>query len=464
MFPRGGWEGGAKIDCGWLVVPEDRDRQDGRTIRLAVAVIRAKDPSGDPPLVLLHGGPGESGLRTVTPGVARSPLAVGRDIVIYDQRGSGFSEPKLCPAYRAMEDSAQGLRNAAERERVLNDGARACISSLEAQGIERAAYNTGASALDLIDLRRVLGYEMWDLLAVSYGAKLAQEAMRRDERAIRAVVLSTPDTRPIDRHAEVSLSNQRALERVFAACDSQPTCHATFPNVGDDFYAVYDELTANPLSVPVVRDDRTAETAWLDGQRFVTTTRNNILNRPGRLSQLPLLLHELRRGDRMRAARTLAGFAGSQGGEADQVILHLVNCFDVYGPAWRAIHDSLNALVRPPFRSTRLEECPLWQSRFADPAEQVPVRSDVPTLILTAEFDDRTPTELARRIAATLRRAYVFELPGMGHGPPQGPQTCRLSLVIQFLENPLREPDSACVAEMPRIEFLTSWAEEERRE
>src|SRR4051794_15881180 len=49
--------------CGFLTVPEHRDRPDGRTIRLRVAIIpaRSKTPAPDP-VVYLTGGPGGSAI------------------------------------------------------------------------------------------------------------------------------------------------------------------------------------------------------------------------------------------------------------------------------------------------------------------------------------------------------------------------------------------------------------------
>lgn len=52
-----------------------------------------------PPLVLLHGGPGERGIDNSLRPLAAPPLPRLRDVVIYDQRGAGYSEPALCPDY-----------------------------------------------------------------------------------------------------------------------------------------------------------------------------------------------------------------------------------------------------------------------------------------------------------------------------------------------------------------------------
>src|SRR5439155_17865045 len=279
----GGWPRDVRRECGWLVVPESRDRASTTTVRLAVEIFRAREPSGALPRVFLHGGPGGvGGIRLYSEGIARSPLRLQRDIVIYDQRGAGLSEPKLCPAYDTV--AAAGLTEAR----------RACIAALEAQGVDRRAYNTAASVADLIDLRRTLGYASWDVYAASYGARIVQEAMARDGRAIRAVVLASPLALGFSSQAEQPLSTQRALEHVFAACARQPSCRDAFPTVEQDFYAVYDDVTTSPVPVPIVRPDSGRDTVWFDGRRLVDDTRSRLLYRPRTaVARLPLLLHEL---------------------------------------------------------------------------------------------------------------------------------------------------------------------------
>src|SRR5215510_7842455 len=49
--------------CGSLVVPESRSKSNGRTIRLAVAIIPAVSESPQPdPVVFMTGGPGATGI------------------------------------------------------------------------------------------------------------------------------------------------------------------------------------------------------------------------------------------------------------------------------------------------------------------------------------------------------------------------------------------------------------------
>jgi hypothetical protein len=136
----GEWARDVRRECGWLVVPESRDRASANTVRLAVEILHAREPSGAPPLVMLHGGPGGPGwIQTYSAGVARGPLSRHRDVVIYDQRGAGFSERKLCPAYETVADAAYNLREGAEKERKLSEARRACVAELDGKGIDRLA-------------------------------------------------------------------------------------------------------------------------------------------------------------------------------------------------------------------------------------------------------------------------------------------------------------------------------------
>jgi pimeloyl-ACP methyl ester carboxylesterase len=112
-------------------------------------------------------------------------------------------------------------------------------------------------------------------------------------------------------------------------------------------------------------------------------------------------------------------------------------------------------MARPPFRRADDRECEAWLPRFGDPSTQTPVHSDIPTLIVTGYFDDRTPAEQARRIAATLSRAYLVELPNEGHDARPGP--CHAAIVAQFFEDPTRRPDTSCVATIAPVRFVTTW-------
>jgi hypothetical protein len=278
--------------------------------------------------------------------------------------------------------------------------------------------------------------------------------MVRDGQAIRSVVLPSPMAHGFSSRSELPLSNQRAFERLFAACKLQPSCHKAFPAVDQDFYRAYADLTKSPVGVPIPLPDGRSDTLWLDGDRLVAGIRERVRTGSG-LGRLPLLLHELRAGDRLRAAREIVGDGSAPKALANRALRELVNCYDDYGPTFVKSLKSVNAMVRPPFRRAVDRDCEEWLPRFGDAATRTAVRSDIPTLILTGHFDDRTPAEHARSIASTLSRAYLVEFPDEGHDAR--PTGCHAAIVMQCLEDPTRKPDTSCVATIPPIPFATTW-------
>jgi pimeloyl-ACP methyl ester carboxylesterase len=456
----GDWAKNVRLECGALVVAMDREHPDRKQLRLAVAILHPKQRTSEPPLVLLHGGPaGPGGLRTDAMTLAvRWFSALNRDIVVYDQRGAGFSEPTLCPDAATQALRVRTMPTARERERGWNDAADQCVIELKREGLDPHFFNSRVNAADLIDLRKVLGYESWDVFGVSYGARLAQEVMKRDPKAVHSAILASPLI-PGAAKAEDALSIQRAMERVFADCAAQSSCRSAFPAPEQDFNELYVELNAKPLQV-AVDDGDSRTTVVLDGDRLVwyLVSRYTV----GQIDRLPMLLHELRRGDRATAARLLVG-SGQGPYAANNTLTNLVMCYDSAGTIEyrRAVEDVKNRL-KEPFQGLIVgdERCGRLLERFADAVDHQFVSSDIPTLILTNQFDDRTPTEHGRRITASLSRAYLFELPGLGHAAT--PTGCFDTLALSFLRNPARQPDAACIAAMPRLTFETRQLERPR--
>ena len=362
---------------------------------------------------------------------------------MYDQRVAGLSGPRPCPS----EVERRVVTTSSEEA----DAVWACIASLKASGRDPAAYSTLENAADAIDLRRVLGYAKWDVYGVSYGSRLAQELIRRDSSAIRSVTLHSvlpPGPRP---YAEVKLRVQETFDHLFARCQTDAACAAAVPTFAQDFDAVYEQLTANPL---MVETPRVASPVRLDGVRFVTELRTQLSN-PAQLLRIPLLVRELHHGDRMRAAQLLI----TEGNETPNTSGRLVSAFDICGSkTLKQDAAAIDTRVRAPFRqlltiSALVQVCDAWRERVADSSTFAPVSSDIPALILSTEFDDRTPATYGRLVASRFKRAYHYEIPREGHG--QLPPGCATGIFLQFLDNPLHQPEGSCLEDTATLAFET---------
>ena len=293
-------------------------------------------------------------------------------------------------------------------------------------------------------------------MACRTARRLAQEAMARDGQAIRSVVLASPLARSFSSQAEQPLSTQRALERVFAACARQPSCRDAFPTVEQDFYALYDELTTSPVPVPIVRPDGRRDTLWLDGERLVDDIRNRMLNRPRLgVARLPLLLHELRAGDRSRAAREIVGDV--LGRASDRALRAVINCADhaTHGAVYRRTLDSVNARRASAIRSARrsgMRGVASTLARWSDAGAAAQRHSHPdPDWLLRRQNADGARSPHRRHAQSRVPRRVS------GRGPRRTPPRVPRGHCREVLRGSDAKPGTSCVATIPPITFATAW-------
>jgi pimeloyl-ACP methyl ester carboxylesterase len=438
-------------ECGYLFVPEVRGRANGRTLRLAVVVYRAKEPNGTLPLLLLHGGPGGIGGVRFPWTLMQFPVMRRRDVVAFDMRGAGISEPNICPEFEDQASAAFNRPTRKEWEEGYRAAVRACVTSAEVQRLDRNAYGADVNAADAIDLRRALGYPKWDIYGVSYGGLVAQQLMLLDPKGTRAAALISPATTGPYDAGQGALAFQKRLERVFASCKNQPSCQAAFPKLEDDFYALYEELSAKPVEI-AVPGATAGRTVLLNGERFLMELRREF-QQPPTVSRVPMLINEMRRGDRKAAFMRLVGGEGIPSWDA---FGRIVQCNE-YGASYREKVAETKPMLRPPLQAIAddfREHCDLWVPKLSHQLDTRPIVSDIPTLVLFGEYDSAMdPKTTQQRITARLQHAYAYILVGETHA--NTPVGCHRTILEQFLEDPMRAPDSSCLATMPEIQFKT---------
>jgi pimeloyl-ACP methyl ester carboxylesterase len=449
--------------CGFLVVPENRSRPEGRTIRLAVAIVPAvAQPPAPDPLVHLTGGPGGVAIleaqRLVDAGFNRD-----RDLILMDQRGTFLSEPALtCEVIDRFNRLQVALPLDARSTRRKHVAAtRACRKELVARGIDIAAYNTTENAADFADLRRALGYDRWNVFGVSYGTYLAQTIMRDHPEGIRSVTLdSTVPLSAVDL-AGFWPNARDAFQDIFRACEAQARCRRSFPNLERTFTRLVRRLESDPVRT-TVEDPATGRTPvvldggalanWLVGMSFYTPLFKDV----------PSWIAQLAAGDQKSiAASRLAqvappGFVGY--GLTFGVICREWVPFDSEREVLAQGRDVLpryprSVLAQPPQFTYMFDDCRVWDVPAAPASVREPTVTDIPTLILSASFDAVTPLAWAYAAAETLPNSWIASIPGVGHFvAPESP--CAQSIVASFLLRP-DAPDTNCVATLRPPSFVT---------
>jgi pimeloyl-ACP methyl ester carboxylesterase len=456
------WAAEHRIDCGSLVVPESRGEPSGRVLRLAVAVLRSTAPEPEPdPVVFLQGGPGGASL-LFAQAFARSPfwraLRERRDLVLWDQRGTGYSEPAFCPDLSAqllaldLAATAEGDRVRAARSLLAE-----CRSRMLDDGLDFAAYNSDTSARDLDDLRRLLGYERWNLFGGSYGTRLALVAARDRPEGVRSLILDS--TSPVDVGGDALREDllARSMGLVFDQCAADAACRTLFPDLEEEFYATIDELDARALTVQM------EDTARFAGGRIVVDGRLFALGLFQGLYDadfIPLVPHAIRqlRARNTSLVRALARELVADPDRENPWLFYAVECYEhepLLSPDVAAGVHARNPRLPSMNEPSLAAVCDAWHSARADTAVlRRPVTADVPALVAAGEFDPITPPGLGRHVAAALPRSQYVEFRGMGHGTLPFSR-CGETLVVQFLEVPDRPLETSCLDERPGVAFLT---------
>ncbi|MEO8175003.1 MAG: hypothetical protein ABI581_18045 [Sediminibacterium sp.] len=81
--------------CGYLVVPENRKKANGKTVKLPFIIAQSNNLNKRPdPLLFTAGGPGGSSLGWIT-GVGNRGIINDRDCIAFEQRGTQYAIPNL---------------------------------------------------------------------------------------------------------------------------------------------------------------------------------------------------------------------------------------------------------------------------------------------------------------------------------------------------------------------------------
>ena len=460
-FPAGTIPAGERVDCGFLLVPEDRDQPASPAIRLAVAILRTPNPAPAPdPILFLSDGPGGSGLAWLDYFLTDAgDLRAGRDIILFDQRGTGYSQPSLrCFEFDNLEAAARARKLSLTEARALDvQTAAACHDRLAAAGVHFSAYTTAASAADIKDLRLALGYLNWNLYGVGYGARLALGVLRDYPGGVRSVVLDAA-LPPQAAWWESSAANtDRAFSALFASCARQPDCSVAYPDLAVTFADAIDRLNATPLSVQVQAGPTGRLSPELvSGQSLVAGVAQSLTDaRLSLIPYLPLVISQLDNG----SASVAQQFAQALRSGADSMhsgAWYSVQCHDqapFADPAKIQADASSFARYRDyVLRDSTLAICPDWGAGQAGPDARQAVYSDVPALVLAGELDPLEPPAWSQLAASTLSQSHYYLLSGVGHGASL--LGCGQVLTVQFVENPALAPRLVCDISAPAPAFV----------
>lgn len=281
------------------------------------------------------------------------------------------------------------------------------------QQVDLKQFNYIRSADDLEQLRRALGYQKLNLFALSYGTRAAQVFVRAHPDSVRTIYLGS--VVPIDVTIPLPFNKAvaPALERTFAACESDKGCNAAFPHFRREFHQVLARLGAEEVKVPVPGRKEPAPIA----KGRVAEWIRSVLYRPSSATGLPLAIHRAARGNWSDIVDGILAQERNANAELSFGLFFSITCSgDV-----AFIRDSdIAALTDDAFLGdwrVRQQQaaCRRWPTAAMPDHYRDPVTSPVPTLFVSGDSDPATPLWFTEHAARGFANRAEIVLKNRGH-------------------------------------------------
>jgi pimeloyl-ACP methyl ester carboxylesterase len=447
------------VRCGKVSVPLDRSGRVPGNLDIYVEQVPAEDlPSAgrttgaaNPQrgaIFALAGGPGQPATQFTSDFIfAFGDQAEGRDLVTFDQRGTGQSGLLRCPEIEQVTLLSR-----------YPDAGEKCAERL---GDRRGLYTTSDSVDDMESVRQAIGVDKIAIYGASYGTKvaLAYAARYPDhvERLILDSVVTADGPDPLYRD---TFNATPRVERAScaAACDFTA-------DPGEDLIAFARQLGDGPARGFVVDSRGRPQPQSLGSTRLLFLMLGGDFA-PRIRAALPAAIYNARRGDTAQLLR-LASLSESGAEPADPhdfsaAVFAATICEEAQFPWQRGApfddrqRQTDDAIARfgdqafTPFGPGAVEQtdliqlCRRWSEASNGPPSVTPPPPDVPTLILEGELDLRTPLEGAQRVAAQIPQSTLVTIPATGHSTlGSDSSACTLTAITRFLERRSVRPTCA---------------------
>ncbi len=365
----------------------------------------------------------------------------GIDVVIVDQRGAGFSTPRLtCGESLVAFESMLGIKRTIEEELSAYQSAIvSCRKRLQQEHIDVQHFDTRQSALDFLAIMHELDYPTWFTIATSYATTIAQAMQALQSNAFDRIVLDSP----VPLHYQHPITWERTKSAIVESinrCARLNSCASRYPGLQHKLDTILTAAAAEPYLIRIrVYDDNSntsIKTVVADDTTLLSILGTAVYYNE-HISELPRVITGLHNG----LVQSLNGFAETYWYQsyddtyADGLNL-TVHCKerqtleDRYIASRPDFYDSLSAASLLLLQSQQ-KLCASWGVAAA-PQALPTLQSSTSTLILAGALDPVISIEDIENTANYFTNVSVETMAGAGHSVWYQHE-CARTRVIEFL-------------------------------
>lgn len=461
FFPNSEMLNKEEIAWKYFSVPENWNDPNSNQIKIAVAVLKktSREVTEDA-LVFIQGGPGASAIENLGIWLTH-PLREKNDIVLFDIRGTGFSEPRLCPdlGKKFLEILAKNqLPEEDEKQKIA--AVLLCKQSLLSRGVATDAYNSFSVAKDLNALKTELGYSRWNVYGASYGTHMAQIYASSYREDIKTLILDSSIS-DISKYYTQNTSNyMKSLSKVFVNCKNDINCADKYPNLENVYYTVISDLEKDPITVSVDKNSVDSEEFTYNVEDFKVAIQQALYNKK-LIEVIPLLIYQFQERNEAALGSLVAAFSSLL--SMDYGVYYCVSCNEALPYNSISEYNNDAALFQRlkgglSFYKSDFRVCDKWNHNRIDSLAPMDISKlaqlSFPVLVLSGEYDPITPVENGKEIVDNFKNAYAITGYTYGHVP--GFTRIGSLLIQEFINTSNEHPDINAYKKASAINFASA--------
>ena len=240
-------------DCGRMDVPLDWDDPDGETIAINVTRRPAENPDERVGSLVLNTGKASPTALAVLymPEFLDQELHDRFDLVGFDLRGVGFSEPLVCDEGLVDDKPDSYLESQREFDELIEYNQRLRDDCVERNGDLYSNVDTLSVVHDVDALREALGEERLDYYGVSYGSAIGHQYAEEYPDRVRTLALDSNVNHALDTTGWVeqkAVIMQRLFDKFVDWCQGDEHCALHGSDVRQVWHSIMDRADAGELS------------------------------------------------------------------------------------------------------------------------------------------------------------------------------------------------------------------------
>ncbi len=379
-----------KTRCAYLIVPENRSKPKGKTIKLPFIYVESSNPNKHKdPVLYTAGGPGASSLRGVR-FINRRAFMQDRDYIAFEQRGTTYAQPCLS-CDNLAEAKKEAYRKNLPLDSVTLQAVKACRKKLIAEGNDLSAYNTIENAADIEDLRRALKIDSINLIGISYSGGLMMTVMRNFPQHVRAVILDSALPGFVNYEEDALFSINEAFNRIFSNCERDSTNTALYGNMKQRFQQYFSSVGEKVFTLKYLEKGGKDSISIKYGRNELLDLLVNILQDNGSLKQLPYIINQVMAGSQTPYMKRYLDDIFNSGGSNTMGMRYSMYCSEQIYFADQHLIDQQNTIF-PYLAGLRFNNvdhpiCSCWDVKPVDKVVKTPVYSNIPVLLASGDTD-----------------------------------------------------------------------------